>query len=69
MKQQENNTWSPDSLLTNQEAADLLRVTVRTLYAWRKSGEIVWRNIGGVRFLYRDLTEFAQRRAMVPVER
>ena len=69
MQQIESKSWNLDSILTNQEAADWLRVTVRTLYAWRKSGEIAWRDMGGVRFQFRDLIEFAQRRAMVPVER
>lgn len=70
MQQVTASAWRPDSLLTNQEAADWLRVEVRTLFNLRKRGEIQWRQIGrSVRFLFRDLLEFTQRKAMVAVER
>jgi excisionase family DNA binding protein len=54
----------PDSLLTEQEAADLLGVTPRTMQTIRKSGEInALRVRSAVRYHRSTLQEYIRRQA------
>jgi excisionase family DNA binding protein len=51
---------TPSLLLTEREAAQLLSVSVKTLYLWRRAGTLPYIAIGasGVRYDRRDLEAF-----------